>query len=97
MDEAEQFAAFEEMGEDHVRDILGAWPLPLQALARKWLRLRRQDLERRTEAMNAEQARTARSAKMAATVAAIAAIAANMLAIIAIIVSVLTWLFPRRG
>ena len=92
----EQFAHFETMGEEHVRDMAQQWQGPMQMLAYKWLKQKDQESRRRNEASQAEQARTARIAKNAAVAAAIAAIIAVPLAIIAIIISTLTWLYPRR-
>jgi CHASE3 domain sensor protein len=92
----EQFAHFEKMGEEHVRDMTHQWQGPLQALAYKWLiqkdqesRLRNEASQARNEASQAEQARTARIAKNAAVAAAI-------VAVIAMIISILTWLYPKH-
>jgi hypothetical protein len=96
MTDEEQFAHFETMGEEHVRDMAQQWQGPLQALAYKWLRQKDQESRFRNEASQAEQIRTARTAKNAAIIAAIAAAIAVPLAIISIIISTLTWLHPRH-
>lgn len=82
------FARCEELGEDHVRDIVGQWPQPLQGHAREWLKLRREERERRNEAALAEQMKVARRAKDASVWAAILAAAS-------ILVSLFLWALPR--
>jgi len=94
MTEEDQFAHFETMGEEHVRNMAQQWQGLLQALAYKWLRQKDQESRLRNEASQAEQIRTARTAKNAAIVAAIAATIAVPLAIISIIISVLALLHP---
>jgi hypothetical protein len=96
MNEDEQIAQFEKLGEGHIRDLAPQWQGPTQKLAYKWLEQKAQESKRRNEAAQAEQNRTARIAKNAAIVAAIAATIAVPLAIIAIIISTFAWIYPRH-
>ena len=96
--DSEQFARFEEMGEEAVRihALTAGLATTNQRLAIKWLQEKAQESKRRSESAHLEQNRTARIAKNAAIVAAIAATITIPLAIISIVISTLAWVYPHR-
>jgi hypothetical protein len=105
-DDNEQFARFDEMGEEAVRIHVHTFSFNTahQRLAIKWLAKKDQELERRRDASQAEQIEIARSAKdaawaaaMAAERAATAAEKANIRAIIALIIATISIIATVAG
>ena len=97
-DDSEQFARFEEMGEEAVRihALTDGFGTTNQRLAIKWLAQKDQESKRRNEAAHLEQNRTARIAKNAAIAATIAATIAVSLAIISIVISIRALIYQHR-
>lgn len=103
MTEEEQFAQFESLGEEEVREYIAqGWPEPVKREARCWLKMRRQQREDRAETERAKLADAqANRDAMAATankrdnIAAATAIIAAVAAIVGAVISTLAWLFPR--
>lgn len=51
LDRKAQYAQFETLGEDHVRDIVKSWSQPLHGMARDWLKMKRQEADARAAAL----------------------------------------------
>jgi hypothetical protein len=103
--DGEQFARFEEMGEEAVRILAytAGFATTNQRLAIKWLAQKDQESERRRDASQAEQIDLARSANDAAWEAARAAKTANTIAIIAVVIAIVAiimstfaWIYPHH-
>ncbi|ACM25781.1 hypothetical protein [Rhizobium rhizogenes] len=93
MTEEEQFAHFETMGMLHVRDIAPQWPLHLQALAYRWLKLKEDEArEAKDQAAAAEIARIERQEKDQKRQNLITL----GIAVAALVISIFAWLFPRH-
>jgi hypothetical protein len=88
MSDDDLIAQFEKHGEDNVRDLVGQYPVPVAAKARRWLKERREEAKLREDALRLEQKVLAEKTFRWSKVAAIGAC-------VGIVVAVLAWLLPR--